>query len=224
VRRSLWLTVGLLVAGCGSAQVKAVRVRDATAVAASCAGLSPAQQLAASRLVFVGVMLPGPATTYRGRRVLGSPARMRVERYLKGHGPRVVRVQTGVTIESDAIGIGEDGIEPQAGERWRIYTQSRRQPFDTSVCLGSTRVPARKPGAGALSLWRAFPVDETPRPIVPLGEGIRLDPSGGFRTVAQKIAYLEGRFALRTALPPGSASAYRRLHAGGVNEHERWRR
>jgi hypothetical protein len=204
-------------AGCGSAQVAAVRVRDTTAAAASCAGLSPAQQFAASRLVFVGVMLPGPTTTYAGHRVLGSPARMRVERYLKGHGPRIVRVQTGVTIESDAIGIGEDGIEPQAGERWKIYTQSRRQPFDTSICLGSARVAAESP---ALALWRAFPVNEKPRPVVPLGEGLVLDPSSGFRTVAQSNAYQEGRFALGTALPPGSEIAYQRLRAAGVNDHE----
>jgi hypothetical protein len=145
---------------------------------------------------------------------------VRVERYLKGHGPRIVRVQTAVTIESDATGIAEDGIEPQAGERWKIYTESRHQPFDTSICLGSTRVQGSKPGTAALSLWRAFRVYEHPRPVVPLGEGLVLDPLGGFRTGAQKIAYLEGRFALDTALPAGSEVAYQRLRASGVDEHE----
>jgi hypothetical protein len=48
-----------------------------------------------------------------------------------------------------------------------------------------------------------------------------LDPPGGFRTVAQKIAYLEGRFVLDIALPPGSEVAYQRLRAGGVDEHEK---
>ena len=207
--------VGLLGAGCGSAQVAAVRVRDTTAAAASCAALSPAQQFAAARLVFVGVMLPGP-TAPGG--VLGSPALMRVERYLKGGGPRIVQVRTGVTTEGGSTTVAEDGIEPRAGERWKIYTGSRRQPFDTSICLGSARAVAEN---SALALWRAFPVHAKPRPVVPLGEGLVLDPTNGFRTVAQKFAYLEGRFVLRTALPPGSELAYRRLRATGVNEHEK---
>lgn len=191
-----------------------MRVRDTTAAAASCAGLSPAQQFSAARRVFVGVMLPGP-TAPRG--VLGSPARMRVERYLKGGGPRIVQVRTGVTVEGGSTTVAEDGIEPRAGERWKIYTGSRRQPFDTSVCLGSARVVAESP---ALALWRAFPVQARPRPVVPLGEGLVLDPPSGFRTGAQKIAYLEGRFVLKTALPAGSEFAYQRLRAGGMNEHE----
>jgi hypothetical protein len=214
VRRYLGVWLGLLLAGCASAQVAAVPAREATAVAASCAGLSPAQQFAAARRVFVGVMLSGP-TAQRG--VLGSPARMRVERYLKGRGPEIVRVETAVTIESDAIGIAEDGIDPRTGERWKIYTQSPRQPFATSICSGSTRVVRSR----ALALWRAFPVHAKPRPIVPLGEGVVLDPGSGFRTVAQKAAYEEGRFALGTALPPGSATAYGRLRAIGVNDHEK---
>jgi hypothetical protein len=216
VRRYIGLGLALLLAGCGSVQVAAPPARETTGVAASCAGLSPASQFAAARRVFVGVMLPGPMTRYGARVVLGSPARMRVERYVKGAGPRIVRVDTAVTVESDAIGIAEDGILPRAGQRWKIYTRSRRQPFDTSTCDGSTRVVA----SPALALWRAFPVQAKPRPIVPLGEGVVLDPTNGFSTLAQKIAYLESRFALGTALPPGSALAYGRLRAGGVNEHE----
>lgn len=89
-----------------------------------------------ARLVFVGVMLPGP----RMRGVLTSAARMRVERYLKGSGPAAVSVSTALTINGNSITIAEDGIEPRPGERWRIYTQSRAQPFDTSICLGSVRL------------------------------------------------------------------------------------
>jgi hypothetical protein len=137
VRRYLALSVGLLLAGCGSAQVAAAPAREATAVAASCAGLSPAQEFAAARRVFVGVMLPGPATQAG---VLGSPARMRVARYLKGDGPRVVRVDTALRIEPGGITGSSEGIEPKAGQRWKIYTDSRRQPFDTSVCAGSRRL------------------------------------------------------------------------------------
>jgi uncharacterized protein YceK len=139
VRRYVWLGVGLLLAGCGSVQAAAIPAQDTTGVAASCAGLSPARQFNLARRVFLGVMLPG-ATTPSG--VLSSPASMRVVRYLKGRGPRTVRVQTAVTIERGGTAVGEDGIEPKAGERWKIYTQSRRQPFAASICLGSTRVTA----------------------------------------------------------------------------------
>src|SRR5947209_15886917 len=149
VRGYIGLGLALFLAGCGSVQLAATPARETTAVAASCAGLSPAQQFAAARRVFVGVMLPGP-TAQAG--VLGSPARMRVEQYLKGRGPRIVRVETALKIESDSTGIAEDGIEPRAGERWKIYTLSRRQPFATSICLGSTRMVA----SPALALWRAF--------------------------------------------------------------------
>jgi hypothetical protein len=137
VRGYGWLCFGLLIAGCGSAQVVAKPVRDTTGAAASCAGLSPAQRFVAAHRVFVGVLLPGPATRTG---VLSSPARMRVERYLKGRGPKTVRVQTAITIERDGTAVGEDGIEPRAGERWKIYTESRREPFATSICGGSRRL------------------------------------------------------------------------------------
>ena len=219
MRRYVWLGFGLLLAGCGTAQVAATPARETTGVAASCAAASPAEQFAAARLVLVGVMLPGPATQDG---VLGSPARMRVERYLKGHGPRVVRVATALRIEPGGITGGSEGIFPKAGERWKIYTDSRRQPFPTSVCGGSRRLVSRPRGASpALALWRAFPVQAKPRPIVPLGEGLVLDPRTGFRTVAAKTAYEEGRFALRTALPPGAITAYRRLRAIGVDDDQK---
>ena len=122
-----------------------------TGVAASCAGLTSAAQFADARRVFVGRMLPGPTVRVGSRRVLGSPARMRVTRYLKGHGPRTVKVDTAVTIEPGGISGNEDGIEPQAGQRWKIYTPSSRQPFATSICAGSARVrsPASDAAPGA---------------------------------------------------------------------------
>jgi hypothetical protein len=51
-----------------------------------------------------------------------------------------VEVETAVTIERGAVSVAEDGIEPRAGERWKIYTQSRRQPLATSICARSVRV------------------------------------------------------------------------------------
>ncbi|HKO26518.1 MAG TPA: hypothetical protein VJU80_03605 [Solirubrobacteraceae bacterium] len=230
MRRCLFLCFGLLIAGCGSGQVVAKPVRDTTGVAASCAAVSPAQQFAAARRVFVGVMLPGPAT--QGG-VLGSPARMRVARYLKGHGPRTVRVDTALRIEPGGITGGSEGILPRAGERWKIYTDSRRQPFATSICGGSKRLVSPPRGASAaLALWRAFPVSANPRPIVPLGEGLVIDPSTGFPDEAAKIAYEEGRFALHARLPGSVGSfgrfteisataAYHRLRAIAVHERDK---
>jgi hypothetical protein len=233
VRRCFWLAFVGLLAGCGTARGQAPPVQ-ATGGAASCAALSPAAQLARARVVFVGVMLPGAVAHVGGRSVLASPARMRVGRYLKGQGPRSVTVRTAVSIEGGAITVTEDGIEPQAGQRWEIYTDSQGEPFDTSICAGSARVaprPQRSPGAAALALWRRFPVDAKPRPIVPLGEGVVLAPSSGFGAGAAKLAYMESRFVLHAELPHrpvsagrfhlvSAAAAYRRLRAGGVNQHQ----
>ena len=223
------LATGLCLSGCGAGAVADGPVRE-TGVAASCAALSPAAQFAAARRVFVGSMLPGRTTLLDGRRLLASPARMHVTRYLKGRGPSEVTVVTGVTLDSHGVTMAEDGIEPRPGERWKIYTDSRAQPFDTSICAGSGLVGATpepiSAARSALNLWRAFPVRANRRPIVPLGAGLVLDPSSAFPNTAGKLAYLEGRFVLSTALPAGptaagrypvipAATAYGRLRATG---------
>jgi hypothetical protein len=112
--------------------------------AASCAAVLHAEQLAQARVVAAGLMLPGPTVRLGGRDVLISPARMRVRRYLKGSGPAIVRVQTGVVGPGS---MGEDGIDPAAGERWTIYTRSRRQPYATGICEGSRRTRSREVAA-----------------------------------------------------------------------------
>jgi hypothetical protein len=199
------LAAGLLIAGCGgSTASSSVAPARHTVVAASCAGLSPAKQFAMARVVFVGRMLPGPSTSLGRRDLLGSPASVRVLRYLKGGGPRTVRVTTALTITNRGVTEAEDGIEPQLGEIWKIYTDSRHQPFDTSICGGSTRLASSV--RVALNLWSAFPVHAKPRPVVPLGEGVVLDPRTGFPDDSTKIAFEEGRFVLGTALPgsPGT--------------------
>jgi hypothetical protein len=114
------------------------------AVAASCAALTPADQFTGARLVFDGRMLKGPTTRLVGRRVLRSPARVRVIRYLKGRGPAVVRVETGTTTARGGIVVNEDGIQPAAGQRWRIYSSASRQPFTTSLCAGSRMLRPRR--------------------------------------------------------------------------------
>lgn len=98
-----WMAAGLccsVVAGCGSANgdsgSRASGVDAAlTSSAASCAGQSAAQDRAHAHLIFDATTLPGPSDP-RSRTLL-SPAHFRVSRYLKGHGPTVVRVQTAVT-------------------------------------------------------------------------------------------------------------------------------
>jgi hypothetical protein len=117
-------------------------------VAASCAALTPAQQFKAARVVFDGTTLNGPTVRFDGRRVLSSPARVRVSRYLKGHGPAVVRVETGSAAAPGGVVVNEDGIQPVVGQRWRIYADMSRQPFATSICSG-TRLLVDRTGAGS---------------------------------------------------------------------------
>jgi len=105
---------------------------------ASCAGpASPSAYLAWAQVAFVGVMLPGPTVPAGPGDVLLSPARIRVDRYLKGGGPRIVTVVTGVTKYGDEVTGASEGIMPLAGQRWRIYAMTKTMPYDTSVCSGS---------------------------------------------------------------------------------------
>jgi hypothetical protein len=57
--------------------------------------------------------------------------------YLKGSGPGEVTVQTALTVRGNTVTGIEDGIEPRAGQRWRIYTTSAQMPYETSGCGGS---------------------------------------------------------------------------------------
>ena len=129
------------------------------AVAASCAALTPAQQFKAAHVVFDGTMLSGPTALAGGHPALSSPARVRVTGYLKGRGPAVVRVDTGSAAGGGGIVVSEDGIEPVVGQRWRIYSDSSREPFTTSICAGSRllRPSDRRPvyGEGVSSAYRS---------------------------------------------------------------------
>ena len=105
---------------------------------ASCAGpASPSAYLAWAQVAFVGVMLPGPTVPAGPGDVLLSPARIRVDRYLKGGGPRIVTVVTGVSKSGDEVTGASERIMPLAGQRWRIYAMTKTMPYDTSVCSGS---------------------------------------------------------------------------------------
>jgi hypothetical protein len=84
-------------------------------------------------------MLAGPTAAANGRPILLSPARVRVGRYLKGHGPPIVKVRTAIARTATGYTEGEDRIIPVAGQRWIIYSDRSRQPLATSICAGSRR-------------------------------------------------------------------------------------
>ena len=137
-----------LVCACGtSARADLPTSSGTRAVAASCGGLTTRHAFKAARLVFDGRMLPGPTVPAGYRQVLSSPARVGVTRYLKGRGPRIVRVQTAVTPTARGVTENSEGILPIAGQHWRIYTDRSRQPLPTSDCNRSRPVPtgSRRP-------------------------------------------------------------------------------
>jgi len=104
---------------------------------AACAAATPGQHLADAHIALIGMMLPGQTVKIGNRSVLLSPARVHVVRYLKGAGPPIVTVTTEV---SSGNVVGAEGIDPQPGERWQIYSPSRAMPFDTSDCTGSKQL------------------------------------------------------------------------------------
>jgi hypothetical protein len=116
---------------------------------ASCAETTEAQQRAQADVVFDGRALPGPAADG----VLLTPARFEVDGYAKGDGPDVVEVVTATRDEGDGmVSHLSVGIDPRAGETWRIYAQrpAGGGPLETSVCAGSIRLAEAPPAdAGA---------------------------------------------------------------------------
>lgn len=106
----------------------------ASAASASCIRSTPAQQRARADVIFTGVALENPTPT--------GVQRLRVSRYLKGRGPRIVRVSTGNIQQADGTGsVMSVSIVVRRGERWRIYARgSTQNVLRTSVCDGSRRL------------------------------------------------------------------------------------
>lgn len=129
-------TVAALVVG-GGLLGRTVRPVHVTVGASSCGYATVAGYRADARLVFVATALAGPTARFEGQAVLLSPARMRVVRYLKGSGPRLVTVQTALTRNLLGYSADEDRITPSPGETWVIYSLSKEQPFGASICDGS---------------------------------------------------------------------------------------
>ncbi len=105
----------------------------ASTAEASCIPMSPAEQRARAHVLFDGVALEGPTPT--------GVQRFRVSRYLKGRGPRVVRVRTGYVRRADGTGsVTSVSVVAKRGQRWRIFARgSATTVLRTSVCDGSRR-------------------------------------------------------------------------------------
>lgn len=128
-----------LVAGCGGGATRTGGTVTRVA-AGSCADLSPSAQFADATVVLIGTMLPGPTVSFEGHPALASPAGVTVTRYLKGSGPRTIKVQTAVKVVSGGTEVTEDGIAPAPGQRWKLFLTGPRPPYETSICAGSKPV------------------------------------------------------------------------------------
>ena len=100
---------------------------------ASCLLMTPAEQRARADVIFDGVALEGPTST--------GVQRFRVTRYRKGHGPGIVRVNTGTIRRADGTGSTTSvSLFVKRGERWRIFARgSARKVLQTNLCDGSRR-------------------------------------------------------------------------------------
>jgi hypothetical protein len=106
----------------------------ASAAQASCIPMTAAQQRARADVIFNGLALEGPTAT--------GIQRFRVTRYLKGRGPRIVRVNTMNIRRADGSGSTTSvSLVVRAGQKWRIYGRgSARKVVRSSLCDGSRRL------------------------------------------------------------------------------------
>ena len=106
----------------------------APSAAASCVPMTAAQQRARAQIIFNGVALDGPTAT--------GIERFRVIRYLKGKGPKIVRLTTGRKRYTGGGGVTTSvSIDAKRGQTWRIYARRLRPGiFQTTVCDGSRRL------------------------------------------------------------------------------------
>jgi hypothetical protein len=114
------LTVGLTIA-----------LLLAAAAHGSCISLTEAQQRTRADVIFDGIALENPTAT--------GVQRLRVTRFRKGRGPKVVRVQTGNVRRPDGSGTTTSvSLFVKRGERWRIFARGPAwRTFRTSLCDGS---------------------------------------------------------------------------------------
>ncbi len=106
----------------------------ASAAQASCIPTTAAQQRTRADVIFDGIALEGPTAT--------GVQRFRVSRYIKGSGPRVVRVSTGHIKRADGTGtITSVSLDVERNARWRIFARgSARRVLRSSACDGSRKL------------------------------------------------------------------------------------
>lgn len=106
----------------------------AGSAAASCLPQTTADQRARATVIFNGVALDGPTAT--------GVQRFRVSRYLKGTGPTIVRVATGVVRNPDGSGsITSVSLMVKRGEHWRIFARGKAaKVLESNQCSGSRRI------------------------------------------------------------------------------------
>lgn len=106
----------------------------ASTAEASCVAMTKEQQRARADVIFDGVAQQGPTST--------GIQRFRVTRYLKGSGPRIVRVNTGNVRRPDGTGTTTSvSLLVRKGDKWRIYGQgSARRVVRSNLCDGSRRL------------------------------------------------------------------------------------
>ena len=107
---------------------------SASSAYASCIPSTPAQQRARASVIFEGIALEGPTAT--------GIQRFRVSRYVKGRGPRIVRVNTGHIRRADGTGtITSVSLLVKRNDRWRIFARGSAQKIlQSSACDGSRQL------------------------------------------------------------------------------------
>ena len=100
---------------------------------ASCAPVSSSDRWKLAAVIVDARALEGPTAT--------GVQRFRVIRYLKGRGPALVRVETGVARNPYGSWVASsEGLFVRRGERWRIFARGpSRRILRTSICDGSWR-------------------------------------------------------------------------------------
>ena len=108
-------------------------IGSSSAATASCLLMSGAEQRSRAQVIFDGIALDGPTAT--------GVQRFRVTRYVKGMGPKVVRVSTGNLRRADGSGaVTSVSIVAKRGEHWRIFARGKPQKvLVTTVCDGSRK-------------------------------------------------------------------------------------
>jgi hypothetical protein len=111
---------------------------SASSQSSACVVQTEKQLRGQARVIFDGIAMRGP--TYRGE--ILTPARFRVLRYWKGHGERVVLVQTRTRkLRHGIYATVFERIDPHRGEHWRIYgRRAQNGVVQTEFCAGSGRL------------------------------------------------------------------------------------